>query len=564
MKHKLATILMVVAAVVVATLSAATTTTRPALAAEGPTWPLNDYGTPRATDSVILKWDEQLLSTIRAYPKQTGPTITARALGVLHTATYDAWAAYDPTAKATRPGGAPQQDKANNTETNKNKAISYAAYRVLVDLFPPSNFPSTTSPKVYSTPDVLLSSLGYDPGIVTTDPSTPAGIGNLAAKLVLDFRRGVVPADGSVRTQFGDGSNQLGDHPNGNGLPYSDTTGYKSLNTWDKVSVNPNNPLLDGKWHWQPLCVLTPAGVIAWTADNNSVPLLTPPSCTAPNYTVQSYLTPQWKDVIPFASLSAIQYKVPGPPKNLDGKSYSTADIATELADTSNLDDVRKAKAEYWADGPGSEFPPGHTAVFAQAMSRKRGFTLDTDVKLFFAVGNAMLDASIAAWREKYKWDFVRPITAIREHYRGQMINSWKGPGKGYGAVPGEQWMPYQALNVVTPPFPEYVSGHSTFTGAGSQILLGFTGSDAFGASVTIPVGSLKIEPAGTTPAPENGPVTLSWPTFTAAADEAGWSRRYGGIHFKSGDEHGRMLGKMVGSNAWSKAQAYIKGYAGY
>jgi hypothetical protein len=548
MKHKLATILMVVAAVVVATLSAATTTTRPALAAEGPTWPLNDYGTPRATDSVILKWDEQLLSTIRAYPKQTGPTITARALGVLHTATYDAWAAYDPTAKATRPGGAPQQDKAKNTEANKNEAISYAAYRVLVDLFPPANFPSTTSPKVYSTPDVLLRSLGYDPDITTTNPSTPAGIGNLAARLVLDFRHK-------------DGSNQLGDDPNGTpGVPYSDTTGYKSVNTWDKVSVN-SDPLLDGRWHWQPLCVLTPAGVIEWNR-NNSLPLLTPPSCTAPYYAVQSYLTPQWKDVIPFASLSAIQYKVPGPPKTLDGKSYSTVDIATALADTSNLDDVRKAKAEYWADGPQTEFPPGHTAVFAQAISRKRGFTLDTDVKLFFAVGNAMLDASIAAWREKYKWDFVRPITAIRENYRGQMINSWKGPGKGYGDVLGEQWMPYQALNVVTPPFPEYVSGHSTFSGAGSQILLGFTGSDAFGASVTIPQGSLKIEPEGTAPA--NGPVTLSWSTFTAAADEAGWSRRYGGIHFKSGDEHGRMLGKMVGSNAWSKAQAYIKGYAGY
>jgi hypothetical protein len=263
--------------------------------------------------------------------------------------------------------------------------------------------------------------------------------------------------------------------------------------------------------------------------------------------------------VTSFASLSAIQYKVPGPPKNPDGTCCSPTDIETALADTSNLDDVKKAKAEYWADGPRTEFPPGHTAVFAQAISRKRGHSLDTDTKLFFALGNAMLDSSIAAWREKYKWDFVRPVTAIREHYKGQLINSWKGPGQGYGDVPAEQWMPYQALTVVTPPFPEYVSGHSTFSGAGSQILLGFTGSDAFNASVTIPAGSLKIEPG--TP---SAAVTLSWSTFTAAADEAGWSRRYGGIHFYSGDVHGRMLGKSVGSNAWSKAQAYIKGYAGY
>jgi hypothetical protein len=544
MKHKLATTLVVVAAVVVATLSSATTTNRPALAAEGPTWPIKDYGTPRSTDSVILKWNEQLLSAIRAYPRETGPTITARALGVLHTATYDAWAPYDPTAKATLPGGAPQQDKAKNTDVNKSEAISYAAYRVLMDLFPPSRFGPKTSPP-YSTPDVLLKSLNtsYSPDNTTINPSTAAGIGNLAAKLVLDSRRN-------------DHSNQFGTPP------YSDTTGYTSRNTWNAVTVSPD-PAIDGRWHWQPLCVLTPTGVTAWMQDSSSVPLLTPPECKAPNYAVQSYLTPQWKDVVPFADLSALETKVTGPPKNSDG-TYSTTDIQTALADTSDLDDIKKSKAEYWADGPGSEFPPGHTAVFAQAASRKRGFGLDTDVKLFFAVGNAMLDASIAAWRQKYKYDLWRPITAIRQYYKGQNINSWRGPGKGYDDVPAEQWMPYQALNVVTPAFPEYVSGHSTFSGAGSQILQGFTGSDSFGASVEIPVGSLLIEPKGTTPSAQNGPVTLSWPTFTAAADEAGWSRRYGGIHFKSGDEHGRLLGKMVGSNVWSKAQAYIKGYAGF
>src|SRR4029453_16861650 len=147
-------------------------------------------------------------------------------------------------------------------------------------------------------------------------------------------------------------------------------------------------------------------------------------------------LTPQWGNVASFASLSAIQYKVPGPPKNSDG-SYSTKDIETALADTSNLDDAKKAKAEYWADGPPTEFPPGHAAVFAQALSRKRGYSLDTNVQLFFALGNALLDSSIAAWREKYKWDFVRLIQGIRNHYKGQLINSWLGPGHSptYGLV---------------------------------------------------------------------------------------------------------------------------------
>jgi hypothetical protein len=535
MKRKLATILVLVVALVMATFFASTTTT-PAAKADGVTWPINIYGTPRESDDVILKWNEQLLSTIRAYPAQTGPTIAARALGVLHTATYDAWAAYDPVAKVTRQDG-PAQQQSGNTLANKSEAISYAAYRVLNDLFPPGNFPCvpntcpTDGTASYLTPDKLLTKLGYNPANTTpTTPTnkaaTPAGVGNLAGKAVLDFRHN-------------DNSNQL------NG--YADTTGYTPKNQWN--SVNPP----DGQWHWQPLCVLTATGVA-----NGKPPTPADGNCVAPNYGIQKALTPQWGKVVPF-SLAASSYRVPGPAKNPDG-SYSTADIDQQLQETSSLNnnDPAKAKAEYWADGPKSEFPPGHTALFAQALCRKNNLSLDTDVKMFFAIGNAMMDASIAAWYQKYKYDFVRPITGIRERYKGQYITSWKGPNQGFDSVPAEQWMPYQALNVVTPPFPEYVSGHSTFTAAGATMLAAFTGSDTFGASVTIPAHSSKIE--SNTPATD---VTLSWATFSDASNEAGMSRRYGGIHFPTGDNHGRALGRQVAQFVWGTAQNYIKGYAG-
>jgi hypothetical protein len=254
---------------------------------------------------------------------------------------------------------------------------------------------------------------------------------------------------------------------------------------------------------------------------------------------------------------------VTGPPRNPDG-TYSTKDVVTALSDT-NLgnDEVKKTKAEYWADGPETEFPPGHTAVFAQALARKNHFTLDANVKMFFALGNALMDASIGAWWTKYKdkWDFWRPITAIRYLYKDKDVNSWLGPGANpsFGTVKGQKWIPYQALNVVTPPFPEYVSGHSTFTAAGSIVLISSAGTDNFGGTVTIPAGSSKIDP-GVTPV---APVTLTWPTFTAAADQAGQSRRWGGIHFYSGDLHGRMLGNLLGRGAYAKAQAYIQGKIG-
>jgi hypothetical protein len=540
-KHKLVTIPLVVAFLVLSTFAALSGTTPAKAAPSGPRWPIKGYE-PRESDNAILKWDEQLLTTIRAYPPQTGPTITARAIGVLHTATYDAWAAYDPTAKGTRLLGGLRQPESQRTGQlgldNKSKAISFAAYRVLVDLFPASSFPCvpntcpTDGSAKYLTPDKLMAKLGYDPAETDSNTpdvvDTPAEVGNAAAKAVLDYRHA-------------DKSNQL------NG--YANTTVYQALNTWNSV------PKLG---HWQPLCVLTAAGVAAKLPPIRDPSLPCPDTSPPTYYTVQNPLTPQWGEVQGFALDPATQmpphFTVPGPPMAADG-SYDPAEIDLAVSDTSNLDDVKKAKAEYWADGPQSEFPPGHSMVFAQAISRMRTHTLDQDAKLFFMLGNAEMDASISAWRAKYDYDCVRVITAIRERYRDKLVTSWLGPNKGYGKVLGQNWLPYQALNVVTPPFPEYVSGHSTFTAAGRTILGGFEGSDKFNAQVVIPAGSSRFE--ANTPATN---VTLTWKTLTAAADEAGWSRRWGGIHFKSGDEHGRLLGKVVASDVWDKAQMYFNG----
>jgi hypothetical protein len=123
----------------------------------------------------------------------------------------------------------------------------------------------------------------------------------------------------------------------------------------------------------------------------------------------------------------------------------------------------------------------------------------------------------------------------------------------------GAQWIPYQAMTFPTPPFPDYVSGHSTYGAAAAKILELWTGSDRFGDSVILPAGSSKIEP-GITPA---HPVALSWKTFTEAANEAGISRRYGGIHFRAADLAGRLLGRVVAFAAWEKAQRYFHGFPG-
>jgi hypothetical protein len=116
--------------------------------------------------------------------------------------------------------------------------------------------------------------------------------------------------------------------------------------------------------------------------------------------------------------------------------------------------------------------------------------------------------------------------------------------------------MPYQPSWFPTPPFPEYVSGHSAFSAAAAEVLRIMTGSDNFGYAATIRAGTSVIEP-GSTPRTD---LQFNWPTFSAAADEAGISRRYGGIHFESGDLQGRAVGRAVGQDVASRVLRCLAG----
>jgi hypothetical protein len=182
--------------------------------------------------------------------------------------------------------------------------------------------------------------------------------------------------------------------------------------------------------------------------------------------------------------------------------------------------------------------------------------TLDRDVKLFFATGQAVLDASIAAWDAKRAYDSVRPISAIRYFYRGQTIRSWGGPGQGTVTMLGEQWRPFQRATNPTPPFPEYVSGHSTFSAAAAFVLAGVRASDGINLTGTIRAGGVGFEQP-TTPAQD---VTFTWTSLPIAADAAGLSRRIGGIHFEQGDLAGRQLGRAVGGVVLARIRALFEG----
>jgi hypothetical protein len=463
-----------------------------------------DQYPPSPNDDVVLRWDEATLAAIRA--TKPGPAIVARALAVVHTAMFDAWAPYDAVAVGTQLSGSLRRPAAERTIEYKSKAISYAAYRAAADLFAAKAGDFAA----------FMTVLGYDPNDASTDTTTPQGIGNLTAQAVLDARHR-------------DGANQLGDEAGSNGRAYSDWTGYTPVNSWDSVT---------DPYRWQPLCVPTP-----------------PPGATSCAGTVQTFSTPQWYRVTPFALTRADQF---GPP--VMNRSHLPAEAKALMDAQTKINDATKTSAYFWADGPGSELPPGHWAMFAQASSRAAGLTLDQNVEGFFAFGNAMLDASIATWNAKRVQDTVRPITYIRWLYAGKKVKGWLGPGKGIGDIDGSQWIPYQEPTVVTPPFAEYTSGHSTFSAAASTVFNRFVGTDTFKIplTVTVAAGKSTIEP-GLVPAKTT---VLKFNSFTDAGDQAGLSRRYGGIHFEDGDLNGRAVGAKVGDAVWTRAQAYFTGTA--
>jgi hypothetical protein len=166
------------------------------------------------------------------------------------------------------------------------------------------------------------------------------------------------------------------------------------------------------------------------------------------------------------------------------------------------------------------------------------------------------MDAGIACWESKRAYDSVRPITAIRYALKGKRMTMWAGQYNGIHEIDAKRFQPYQTLTFVTPAFPEYPSGHSSFSAAAAEVLERFTGSDHFGLSVTRKAGESPVEPFRV----PKRPVEIHMETFTDAANLAGVSRRFGGIHFIDGDLDAREMGRKVGAKVWQQAQRHIQG----
>lgn len=471
-----------------------------AMACTEPTTSVQEQSTaePTGADNLAYKWGHMAIQataydTERFKPR---PTITSRYLGLIQVAVFDAWSRYDENAIPVYLNGVERRPADERTLENKEKAISYAALRALEEYY----FTDADTFRVF------MKELGYDPMDMSMDPSTPQGIGNLAAKHVIEARKG-------------DGSNQYGEEEGSNGEPYFNYVGYEPVNSADDITdIN----------RWQP----------KYFADGKG------------GFYAPACLTPYWDRVEPVALDSGSQFR-PGPPPMV-GSEQLEKEVWEVIEMQANLTDEQKALVEFMRDGPQSVQQAGHWFKFAQEVSIRDEHTLDEDVKMYFYNQVVAMDAFIASWDSKMYYDFARPYALVHDYYEGQKIKAWGGEGKPMMEIDGEQWRPYSPETFLCPPFPSYTSGHSTISGGCSEALKLWTGSDHFGSSVTLVAGAM------TEPDNLGDTVVLQFPTFTETAEMAGISRVYGGYHIQADNIAGLELGRDVAKEAWKFYQKHV------
>ena len=545
---------------------------------------------PEPSGSMARRWNEQLLNSVRRdLPR---PTVHARNLFHMSAALWDVWAAYD-----TRANGYLIRDKSSAPDVlaAREEAMSYAAYRILSHRYR-SAIGGTVSQDCY---DKFMLKLGFDPTITNSEDDSPRSLGNRIGQAYID-------------TFADDGANEA--------IDYAEPEGFMSESP--RLIVDEPGSGTDDPMAWQQI-------VLAEAVTQNGIP---------EGAGIRDYIGPHWGDVTPFALtretpeepyfdvaseapmgldddlldsiLEVLRYTneldiddgvmidiSPGalgnhPLGTNDGQGHPLNPATTEPYAPNKVlrGDFARLMAEFWADGPESETPPGHWNTLANDLADSPGFELRLfgqgqpvdrltwDVHLYLALNGALHDAAIAAWQLKRVHLTSRPITLIRtlgargqrsdpggpsyhpdglpleqglveviteastspgQHhahlarYLGEVaVFSWRGePGDrkneigGFGWIRAVDWVPYQRRTFVTPAFPGFTSGHSTFSRSGAEVLTQITGSPYFPGGL----GGYVLEPGWLTF--EYGPtntVHLQWATYYDAADQAGLSRLWG------------------------------------
>jgi hypothetical protein len=605
--------------------------------------------------SIARTWNEAVLAAIRI--DRARPPVQARNLFHTSAAMYDIWAAYEGTADTYlfgHPGCESEGALPPDREASEREAISYAMYRLIRNRF--SGSPGLE--QTYADLDALMLKLGYDITDLSTDYSggSAAALGNYIAECYANFG-------------LADGSNEAGLHGNTYYQPVNEAMQpplpgaqvVADLDRWQpllldvfidqsgNIIVGGAPPFIGAEWGNVTPFAMTPNELTTNHRDSNGDGVMdtfkvyhdpgSPPSHlgdTADEFWWNFALVAKWSgeldpsdgvmiDVSPASIGNDPGSERPLPTTFAEYQAFYDSDNGGDRSPGHAINpktgepyapqvvargDYARILAEFWADGPSSETPPGHWFTILNYVTDQlspddlryggEGPVLDDlawDVKAYFTLGGAMHDAAIAAWGVKGWYDYVRPITAIRamtaanaplqpgfievvaagDPLAGEgdvnvgkiKIRAWRGPTvindpntetAGVDWILAENWWPYQRPTFVTPPFAGYVSGHSTYSRAGADIMTAITGDPYFpGGLGEFPTRQNEYLVF------EDGPtknITLQWATYRDAADQCSLSRIWGGIHPPFDDIPGRRIGTLVAAEAFGMAERYFAGAA--
>ncbi len=618
--------------------------------------------------SIARLWNEVLLVAIRN--DFARPTVHARNLFHTSVAMYDIWAIYDDEAKPYLIGNTVNNFSTElldfipleSVEESRKKAISYAMYRILTYRF--QNSPNVEeSQRLF---DLIMEQLGYETTFAVSTLyqfGNAAALGNFVAETIINYGNG----DGSRELDFFNNAYYFSvNQPLAPNVPTQDL--MFDPNRWQPLSLNTfidqSGNLIEGsvveflspEWGNVFPFAMTDEDKVSYQRDGETYNVYNDPG-SPPYLNLESdddssdayklgfsmvsiwgaHLDPAdgvlW-DISPAAigntNISTFPTSYENYPDFYNvieggdiGQGHSVNPITGQAYESQVVPrgDYTRVLAEFWADGPDSETPPGHWFTILNYVNEHpqlekkfegEGEVLDDlewDVKSYFILGGAMHDSAISAWSVKGWYDYVRPISAIRnmavlgqstdqtlDNYniagiplvdgyvevvgptdplRGDenqnvgkiKLYTWKGPDyiddestdvAGVGWILAENWWPYQRPTFVTPPFAGYVSGHSTYSRAASEVLTKITGSPFFpgglGEFIAKQNDFLVFE---------QGPsvdIKLQWATYRDASDQTSLSRIWGGIHPPADDIPGRLIGEKVGNEAFDFAVPYFSG----
>jgi hypothetical protein len=614
----------------------------------------------RDGQSVARQWNEVVLHAIRN--DYARPTVHARNLFHISSAMFDAWSVYSEEATPYLFGNEVSGFSCSaNTFTapvdilpEQEQAISFASYRMIKHRFRLS----PGADEIIASADTLMTTLGFDIENTSLDYSqgSAAALGNAIADCYINFGL----QDGANEQQFYSNTSYqpvnpalvLGEGQAGN-------PNIVDLNRWQPLSIEgyidqAGNPVDDApeflgpEWGQVVPFSLSANDKTVFTRDGFDYQVYHDPgmpplidSEMSDLYKWGFSLVAIWSahldendgvlwDISPKSlgninTLPSTFSQYSEFYNQLDGGDASTGYTVNPITNQPYQEqlvprgDYGRVLAEFWADGPDSETPPGHWFVILNTVSdhdllEKRWAgqgdllgNLEWDIKTYFAMGGTMHDSAITAWGIKGRYDYIRPVSAIRamadlgqssdaqlpsyhtngillvddyielvtegdelagdnnEHVGKIKIYGWKGPEyindpatdkAGVDWILAENWWPYQRPSFVTPPFAGYVSGHSTYSRAAAELMTAMTGSAYF------PGGMSEFEViANDFLVFEQGPsinMTLQWATYQDASDQCSLSRIWGGIHPPADDIPGRLIGEKIGKGSFEFVQAYL------